>query len=676
MQVSDPNNVKIYNLTAGKSLPQWLSDRKKRALLKKDIDLRRRIELLQDFDMPDVSNCIKVSKDGHYILATGIYKPRVRCYEVENLSMKFERCMDSEVVAFEILSDDYSKLVFLQNDRYVEFHAAGGIYHKLRIPKYGRDLKYHYPSCDLYLVGAGSDMYRFNLERGQFMNSLVTEASEIHKIVVNPVHELICVGTKEGKVEAWDPRSRMRVGNLDVAMSCISDDTQVDGFPSVTGLQFNGALTLGVGTATGQILLYDIRSSKPFLVKDHMYGLPIKDIEFHEDYVLSMDSAILKIWEKNNGKLFTSIESGQYTFNNLCHVPNSGLMFMANESPKMYCYYIPTLGPAPKWCSFLDNLTEELEESRVEEVYDDYKFVTRKELDELNLSHLIGTQMLKAYMHGYFMSIRLYNKAKSLSQPFNYEEYKKKKIKEKIESERESRVNLKSLPKVNKDLALKLMDEDRKPKKKGPPVSSLLKDDRFKDLFENPDFEIDKKTEEFRLLNPVISRLDKGRKKELEKQILSQQFQPVEEELEGKPSSEESSSSEDEMEWIKEVKAEHKKLKKEKEAEERRQLLESGPKMYEMKPGTVFKAGTFTVQEDPLSKLTLGERLDKETTQAVKELKSGNKEMTFTINRNKKGAPDLKTIKKHREERRHSARPPPTTFRMPKRKPFKRKRLH
>lgn len=27
MQVSNPNNVKIYNLSAGKSLPEWLSDR-------------------------------------------------------------------------------------------------------------------------------------------------------------------------------------------------------------------------------------------------------------------------------------------------------------------------------------------------------------------------------------------------------------------------------------------------------------------------------------------------------------------------------------------------------------------------------------------------------------------------------------------------------------------------
>lgn len=73
-------------------------------------DLRRRVELIQDFEMPILSTSIRLSPDEHYIIATGIYKPRVRCYDVDNLAMKFERCFDSEVVTFEILSEDYSKV--------------------------------------------------------------------------------------------------------------------------------------------------------------------------------------------------------------------------------------------------------------------------------------------------------------------------------------------------------------------------------------------------------------------------------------------------------------------------------------------------------------------------------------------------------------------------------------
>lgn len=47
------------------------------------------------------------------------------------------------------------------------------------------------------------------------------------------------------------------------------------------------------------------------------------------------------------------------------------------------CVCLQALGPAPRWCSFLDNLTEELEESPESTVYDDYKFLTRKDLENL-----------------------------------------------------------------------------------------------------------------------------------------------------------------------------------------------------------------------------------------------------------------------------------------------------
>ena len=51
----------------------------------------------------------------------------------------------------------------------------------------------------------------------------------------------------------------------------------------------------------------------------------------------------------------------------------------------LQAYYIPTLGPAPKFASFLDGLTEELEEDTAAAVYDDYKFVTQEELEKLGI---------------------------------------------------------------------------------------------------------------------------------------------------------------------------------------------------------------------------------------------------------------------------------------------------
>ncbi|KAL0170671.1 hypothetical protein M9458_035267, partial [Cirrhinus mrigala] len=50
------------------------------------------------------------------------------------------------------------------------------------------------------------------------------------------------------------------------------------------------------------VLVYDLRSSRPLLVKDHYYGLPIKSLHFHNplDLVLSADSKIIKMWNKDN----------------------------------------------------------------------------------------------------------------------------------------------------------------------------------------------------------------------------------------------------------------------------------------------------------------------------------------------------------------------------------------
>lgn len=59
---------------------------------------------------------------------------------------------------------------------------------------------------------------------------------------------------------------------------------------------------------------------------------------------------------------------------------DSGLLMMATEQPRLLSYYIPALGPAPRWSSFLDVLTEELEEEGEASVYEDYKFVTSAEV--------------------------------------------------------------------------------------------------------------------------------------------------------------------------------------------------------------------------------------------------------------------------------------------------------
>lgn len=59
-----------------------------------------RIELIQDYEFPEASNKIKSSRDASYLIATGTYKPHIRVWELDQLSLKFERHTISENIDF------------------------------------------------------------------------------------------------------------------------------------------------------------------------------------------------------------------------------------------------------------------------------------------------------------------------------------------------------------------------------------------------------------------------------------------------------------------------------------------------------------------------------------------------------------------------------------------------
>jgi ribosome biogenesis protein ENP2 len=386
------------------------------------------------------------------------------------------------------------------------------------VPKFGRDLSYNWQNCDLYICGAGDEVYRLNLEAGQFKEPLMSSFVGVNKMHLNPVHGILGIGGESSVCEFFDVKSRRSVSKLRVSDS---NDTEVTSFRFDTD-----GLTLGVGTSNGNCILYDIRSSKPLYTKEHQYGIPIIDISFHNDgasrRVLSSDKKIVKIWERDEtaassmGKIVTNIEPTAGI--NAVHIVKdargkSGLIFLAGEQSRIMSYFVPTLGPAPRWCTFLEGLTEELEEGGVGAaggaggVYEDYKFITRQEVEELGATSLIGTPMLKGYMHGFFIEMKLWSKLRAVSKPFEYEEHRKQKIKEKIEEKRASRITpRKRLPKVNSELAEKLLSKNKKSGSDGPII-----DERFASLFSREEFQQDKEAEEFKLRNPVLS--DKNNRK-------------------------------------------------------------------------------------------------------------------------------------------------------------------
>ena len=250
-----------------------------------------------------------------------------------------------------------------------------------------------------------------------------------------------------------------------------------------------------------------------------------------EPKILSADKKIIKLWDPRDGTPWTSVEPA-VDMNSVAWCKDSGMILTANEGRQQHAFFIPQLGPAPKWCSFLDNLVEEMAEDPNDpnsfstgqsgSVYDNYKFLTVPQLKTLNLEHLIGrTNLLRPYMHGYFVAQRLYEEARLITNPYIWEEQRAKRVKERIDQERESRIRgkKKAAVKVNKNLAEKLMAiEDKNERKKAqrvldrggdedmvdapattdkqePEQKGLLGDSRFTKLFEDEDFAIDTKTQ-------------------------------------------------------------------------------------------------------------------------------------------------------------------------------------
>ncbi|RUS12527.1 hypothetical protein BC937DRAFT_87645, partial [Endogone sp. FLAS-F59071] len=160
-------------------------------------------------------------------------------------------------------------------------------------------------------------------------------------------------------------------------------------------------------------------------------------------------------------------------------------------------------------------------------------------------------------MHGFFVDLRLYEKvstglikkkeeywAKLIANPFAYDEYREKVIREKLEKERGSRIRATTkLPKVNKILAKQLLEEEDKKRRKGKleevseeltleiifwmmrkvvpemmngfksnlieadylsqGATNPLNDSRFAGMFTDKEFEVDEEAQEYKLLHPT-----------------------------------------------------------------------------------------------------------------------------------------------------------------------------
>ncbi|PON38647.1 Guanine nucleotide-binding protein, beta subunit [Parasponia andersonii] len=145
------NGVDIYTITSQqRSIPSWISDKNRkvpRRVKQKDQD---KVSLLQDLWFETSTSKIKATPDGEYLIASGIYPPQVKVYELSQLSMKFERHLDSEIIDFQ----------------------------------------------------------------GRFLSSLTTQSPALNVVSRSKIHGLVACGGDDGSVECFDMRMRSSIGRI------------------------------------------------------------------------------------------------------------------------------------------------------------------------------------------------------------------------------------------------------------------------------------------------------------------------------------------------------------------------------------------------------------------------------------------------------------------------------
>lgn len=304
------------------------------------------------------------------------------------------------------------------------------------------------------------------------------------------------------------------------------------------------------------------------------------------------------------------------------------------------------------------------------------------------------------------MDARLYNKAKAVVEPFAFDRFRKEKVRQEIESERKSRLQIESkLPKVNKELALKIMDEQANPSNsaKQRNMPSLLQDTRFKAMFENTDFAVNKEAEEYRLLAPVLNRLDKSKAKAIKQRIEVAHvaelhaeeaqtredsdndedlfgFEKSDGDSEASSGDEASSDDEDRREYVKEMKQAYKQVKQQREDEEEAEQEDEEPDGPDDYAAPIANGNSQQVPSNsahfkltPLDKHRGNSEVEQRIKQAslqdrIRVMSSlegnvtnvgrslGNRQMTFEVNKEKKSQYMAKKreaeLKKHRDERR------------------------
>ncbi|OIR58222.1 MAG: nucleolar protein 10 [Amphiamblys sp. WSBS2006] len=320
---------------------------------KKSKEWRGRIELIQGFSFPTTATHIAFTPDKTAMVGCGVYRPQFKVFLLGELSVLFERSLNSGAKAIEFLSKDWKRLCFMQENRRLEFHSDTEMVESVRMPWLGRKMFYERGGCEVVCCGASSEGAAFSAEAGKFTRYFPTTSKSLDACCHSGPSRLYLFGGVSGRVSLFDGRQKEKV-------LCLRERDCSDGAVTSLLVQRDG-VTVCVGSSEGRIGVHDIRNGGCLFTKDHFYGESIRKMEQEGDVVLSSDCRVVRVWDRRSGATRGSIET-ETEINDFTH--DGGYVAVACEEEQMQSFYLPELGAAPKWAEAVEKYAESIEENR------------------------------------------------------------------------------------------------------------------------------------------------------------------------------------------------------------------------------------------------------------------------------------------------------------------------
>ncbi|KAJ8521956.1 hypothetical protein ON010_g17751 [Phytophthora cinnamomi] len=282
-----------------------------------------------------------------------------------------------------------------------------------------------------------------------------------------------------------------------------------------------------------------------------------------EPPVISSDAKVIKIWDRRDGSVFTNVETPAEV-KDVCVVEGaqgkSGVLLVAGEQERVMELLHPRAGNRSQVVLILGLAHGGARGGGA-----------GHGVRRLPLRHACGDRVLRTGPFGGHAAAQ-----GAVAEPFAYDEWRKKKLKEKVEAKQANRITIqRRLPKVNRATAERILQNEAKRKKNskgadgdeadaGSSFSNPLGDERFSRMFTSTDFEVDEESDTYRMLHPNAANTKQQRKKEDmdsdagsdddddEDDDVGDRFSRVEDdeeeaEIEGRPSDESSDEEEDEV---------------------------------------------------------------------------------------------------------------------------------